>query len=307
MNVAIVGAGHAGLKHAKAYHKMDNAYLYIAHDLDINKCPELGVGNTSIRSICMNDSIKIVSICTPSNVRYELISELIDHDKHILVEKPLALNIEEAQDIIVDCKESNVVLGVVMQKRFNPNIQKLCGEVRAQTLGKPLIASQVVRWYRPTSYYRGWKGETDKGGSILINQAIHHIDILQWILGPVRSVFGYAETLGHKINTTDAVVATLKFESGAIGTLEASTVCYPKNAGEHLTILSEWGRRTIDTAWPHHEPIIRNFVESVRENREPVVTGEESLKSLKIALAIQKSSDIGKEVYIDTTLRTTCE
>ncbi len=214
-----------------------------------------------------------------------------------MIEKPLALSIEEAETIINHCR-NNVILAVVMQKRFNPDIQKLCGEVRAQTFGKPLIASMRVRWYRPTAYYQGWKQETDQGGSILVNQALHHIDILQWIMGPVRSVFGKVATLNHRINTSDSVVATLQFESGAIGTLEASTIAYPKNIGERLTVLSEWGHRTIDTKWPFHLPVIRNFVECVRENKEPMVKGEESLKSLKIALAIQESSDTGKEVFV---------
>ncbi len=296
MNVAIIGCGHAGKKHIDAYRNIDGVRIVRVFDIK-RKQNRYKNAITSIE-IANDRDIDVVSVCTPSNERHRIILNLSDNHKHILVEKPLALSMLKAKVIIKACKENNVILAVVMQKRFNPNIQKLCGEVRAQAFGKPLVASMVVRWYRPTSYYQGWKGETDKGGSILVNQALHQIDILQWILGPVHSVFGHVETLGHKINTTDAVVATLKFESGAIGTLEASTVCYPKNAGERLTILSEWGRRMIDTAWPHHEPIIRNFVECVRENREPMVTGEESLKSLKIALAIQESSDTGKEVFL---------
>ncbi len=298
MKVGIVGYGHAGKKHEKAYENIEGIEPII-YDVHQDRRPSFYPGTFGE---FIRQDLSAVSICTPSHVREELIDYFIREGIAILVEKPLALTVHEAQGIINNCKNMEVLLAVVLQKRFNPNIQKLCGEVHAQTFGKPLIASQVVRWYRPTSYYQGWKGETDKGGSILINQALHQIDILQWILGPVRSVFGHVETLGHKINTSDAVVATLKFESGAIGTLEASTVCYPKNAGEHLTILSEWGRRTIDTAWPHHEPIIRNFVECVRENRESAVTVEESLKSLKIALAIQESADTGKEVFIDMIL-----
>ncbi len=292
MKVGILGYGHAGKKHYSAYQIIDGTGEPIIYD------PYLETPSSRDPDEFFGNKPELVSICTPSYIRQYPIEECVKRGIQMLVEKPLALTVPRAENIIESCRERRIKLAVVMQKRFNPNIQKLCGEVRAQAFGKPLVASMVVRWYRPTSYYQGWKGETDKGGSILINQAIHHIDILQWILGPVRSVFGHVETLGHKINTTDAVVATLKFESGAIGTLEASTVCYPKNAGESLTILSEWGRRTIDTAWPHHEPVIRNFVECVRENREPMVTGEESLKSLKIALAIQESSDTGKEIFL---------
>jgi predicted dehydrogenase len=297
MNVAIIGCGHAGMKHAKAYHKIEGVDLRLACDLDIQKGNSLGTrGVATVSTIERDNSIKLVSICTPSHKRLDPITNL--KGNHILCEKPLALNIEDAQKIIEYCKEENVILGVVMQKRFSPDIQQLRGEILAGVLGKPLVANMSVRWCRPTAYYEGWKGETDKGGSILINQAIHHIDILQWVLGPVRSVFGYVETIGHKINTSDSVVATLKFESGSIAVLEASTVAYPKNIGESLTILSEWGHHTIDTAYPGHEPIIRNFVECVREKREPMVTGEESLKSLKIALAIQESSDTGKEIFV---------
>lgn len=257
MNVAIIGMGHAGKKHLQAYREIDGVNITSVYDCRTRLKNVYGSHfKYHFSDIYRSKDIDAVSICTPSDVRDRIIIPLTDEGKHILVEKPLALSVKESELLIDACKENNVILGVVMQKRFNPNIQKLCGEVRAQTFGKPLIASMVVRWYRPTSYYQGWHGETDQGGSILINQAIHHIDILQWILGPVRSVFGYARTLGHKTNTTDSVVATLQFSSGAIGTLEASTIAYPKNIGERLTILSEWGHRTIDTKWPHHEPVI---------------------------------------------------
>ncbi len=297
MNVGIIGMGHAGKKHLEAYREIEIAKVTLVHDIRDLK----GVYGSPFKTRLSNIDfalIDVVSICTPSHLRRERISGIVQRGIHLLIEKPLALTIEEAQEIIDHCKERNVILAVVMQKRFNPDIQKLCGEVRAETLGKPLIASMQVRWYRPTEYYQGWKQETDQGGSILINQAIHHIDILQWIMGPVRSVYGHVKTLGHKINTSDSVVATLEFQNEAIATLEASTIAYPKNAGESLTILSEWGHRTINTAWPHHEPVIRNFVECVRERKEPMVTGEESLKSLKIALAIQESSDTGTKVYL---------
>ena len=296
MNVAIIGCGHAGKKHLEAYGVIETTNVVESYD-PIKRSRFLNSTNWNSFSFHLRE-LDIVSICTPSNVRMAIIEKLANKVRSMLIEKPLALTIQEAQDIIATCHDTNTLLAVVMQKRFNPDIQKLCGEVRAETMGKPLIASMQVRWYRPTAYYSGWHGETDQGGSILINQAIHHIDILQWILGPVRSVYGHVKTLGHKINTSDSVVATFEFQNEAIATLEASTIAYPKNAGESLTILSEWGQRTIDTKWPYHEPIIRNFIECVKEMKEPMVTGEESLKSLKIALAIQESSDTGMKVYL---------
>ena len=297
MKAGILGYGHAGKKHKEAYDSIRGMIDLVIFDNDTNKQPQYQPPN---EGRFFNESwLKIVSICTPSYIRKVPIGTCAHKGINVLVEKPLALTLQEAQEIIDDCKYHGVILGVVMQKRFSPDIQQLRGEILAGVLGKPLVANMSVRWCRPTAYYKGWKGETDKGGSILINQVIHHIDILQWVLGPVRSVFGYVETVGHKINTSDSVVATLKFESGSIAVLEASTVAYPKNIGESLTILSEWGHHTIDTAYPGHEPIIRNFVECVREKREPMVTGEESLKSLKIALAIQESSDTGKEIFVE--------
>jgi predicted dehydrogenase len=290
MNVGIVGYGHAGKKHKRAYEKIKGIDKVEIHDT------ELGLYPATANMNFYRFERDIVSICTPSFERRAIVSGV--RKSNLLIEKPLALTVDEAQDIIDTCKEWGVILGVVMQKRFSPDVMQLRGEILAGVLGKPLIANMSVRWCRPHSYYKGWKGEKDKGGSILINQTLHHIDILQWVLGPCVSVFGYSETIGHKIGTTDAVVATLKFENGSLAVLEASTVAYPKNIGEKLTILSEWGHYEIDTAFPNHEPIIRNFVECVRENREPMVTGEESLKSLKIALAIQESADTGKEIFL---------
>jgi len=299
MNVAIIGCGHAGYKHVRAYQEIEGIREILIYDKRRITIPGGTTWKNTFSDIYYKkNNVEIASICTPSNIRFDVIDSLIDSGIHLLIEKPLALSIDMAEAIIRDCKEYDVILGVVMQKRFSPAIQQLRGEILAGVLGKPLVANMSVRWCRPTAYYKGWKGEADKGGSILINQCLHHIDILQWILGPVTSVFGYVETIGHKINTSDAVVATLKFESGSLAVLEASTVAYPKNIGETLTILSEWGHHTIDTAFPNHEPIIRNFVECVREKREPMGTGEEALKSLKIALAIQESSDTGKEIFL---------
>ena len=291
MNVGIIGYGHAGEKHRLAYMNIEGIGQPIIYDIEYGFYPDS-------EDKFFNEKPKIISICTPSYIRKDLILKCANRGIHVLVEKPLALTIDEAEEIILFYREREIQLGVVMQKRFSPAIQQLRGEILAGVYGKPLIANMSVKWCRPTSYYKGWKGDRCKGGSILINQALHHIDILQWILGSVTSVFGYVETIGHKINTTDAVVATLKFESGALAVLEASTVAYPKNVGESLTILSEWGHHTIDTAYQGHEPAIRNFVECVKEKREPMVTGEESLKSLKIALAIQESSDTGKEIFL---------
>lgn len=291
MKIGILGYGHAGKKHQRAYRSIDGIADPVIYD------PELGT-YPSKEFQFFNEKPEIVSICTPSYIRKKLVERCANHKIHILVEKPLALTIRVAEYIIEVCHNEDVKLGVVMQKRFSPDIQQLRGEILAGVYGKPLIANMSVRWCRPHYYYKGWKGDADKGGSILINQCLHHIDILQWVLGPCVSVFGYSETVGHKVDTTDAVVATLKFENGSLAVLEASTVAYPKNIGESLTVLSGWGHHTIDTAFPNHEPIIRNFVECVREKREPMVTGEESLKSLKIALAIQESSDTGKEIFL---------
>ena len=152
--------------------------------------------------------------------------------KHVVLEKPMALSLEDADRIITTAKATGVKLCVVLQNRYNPPMQDLRRVVDEGRLGRLILGNATVRWYRPQEYYEdGWHGTWAMDGGALMNQSIHHIDALQWLMGDVQSVFAYTATLAHKMEAEDTGVAVLRFANGAIGSVEGSTVTYPGEPG----------------------------------------------------------------------------
>src|SRR5881296_1125803 len=149
---------------------------------------------------------------------------------HVLTEKPIEINTARADALIEAAKKSNVQLGVIFQDRMKPHIRQLKNWIDQGLLGRPLIADARVKWYRPPEYYANsrWRGTLAlDGGGALINQGVHTVDLLLWLLGDVTRVQSKAITALHKIEVEDTLVATLEFSNGAIGTLEATTSVYP--------------------------------------------------------------------------------
>jgi len=203
------------------------------------------------------------------------------------------------------------------------------------------MGSAYTKWFRTKEYYDvgAWrKTWTEQGGGVLINQAIHAIDLLQWFMGPVDSLYGFMDTVGHKIEVEDTAVAALKFKNGAMGTIEGSTAVYPgfprrlEICGEKGSIVLKvdeielWAikgseikikgslredyidKRVGDASSgpvylspEHHRLQIKDFIEAIREDREPLVNGEEGRKAIEIIKAIYRSAKIGKEVKLPLT------
>jgi predicted dehydrogenase len=157
----------------------------------------------------------------------------------------------------------------------------------------------TVNWYRPDSYFKGWKGMLHLGGDIILNQIIHHIDILRFIFGEVESVFAYTmNTRPKKLRTVDVCVATLRFKSGLLATLDATTNCYPENDRTELTVITDKGVKRIEPIGTSHEHQIRHVVDCIREGKQPEVTGADALKSLEVAVALHRSAFTGKEIRL---------
>ncbi|MCU0242263.1 MAG: Gfo/Idh/MocA family oxidoreductase [Vicinamibacteria bacterium] len=276
-----------------------------------------------------------VLIGTPSGQHAELGLRAAEAGWHVLVEKPIDVTIEKARGLIEACRRQRVKLGVIFQARFLPDIERLRAAVKAGTLGRLLTADAYVKWYREPAYYAAaaWRGTRAlDGGGALINQAIHTIDLLQHLAGPVASVCGFADHLLHRgIEAEDTAVAALRFESGAMGVIEASTALYPgaarriELAGERGSVVfegnrvREWRLRepaqsgdaqpptaaaadgaadpmSIDVA-PHRKQI-EDFVAAIDEDRPPRVDGEEGLQALRIVLAIYRASTEGRSVAL---------
>jgi len=325
LNFGIIGCGRIAYKHAEAIKKNVKANLLCVCDIIEERAAEYKdkygaeAHFTDYRKMLEYSGLDVVNICTPSGMHAEMGIAAAQAGKHVIVEKPMALSLKDADDLIGACDESGVKLAVCFQNRFNPPVQKLRRALEEGRFGKLTHASAIVRWFRPQDYYdqAPWRGTRAMDGGCLMNQSIHNIDLLQWMMGPVESVFGYTATNLRKIECEDVGVAVLKFKNGALGVIEASTTIYPENLEETLNIFGEKGTvvlggiavNKIET-WKFadstdengaidqhqqdvpnvygfgHEALVEDFINAVINNSEPYITGREGRNALEVVLSI---------------------
>lgn len=325
LNFGIIGCGRIAYKHAEAIKNNEKANLLCVCDIIEERAAEYKdkygaeAHFTDYRKMLEYSGLDVVNICTPSGMHAEMGIAAAQAGKHVIVEKPMALSLKDADDLIGACDESGVKLAVCFQNRFNPPVQKLRRALEEGRFGKLTHASAIVRWFRPQDYYdqAPWRGTRAMDGGCLMNQSIHNIDLLQWMMGPVESVFGYTATNLRKIECEDVGVAVLKFKNGALGVIEASTTIYPENLEETLNIFGEKGTvvlggiavNKIET-WKFadstdengaidqhqqdvpnvygfgHEALVEDFINAVINNSEPYITGREGRNALEIVLSI---------------------
>jgi UDP-N-acetyl-2-amino-2-deoxyglucuronate dehydrogenase len=327
LNFGIIGCGRIAYKHAEAIKKNEKANLLYVCDIIEERAVDYknkyGAERyfTDYHEMLEMPDLDVVNICTPSGMHAEMGIAAAKAGKHVIVEKPMALSLKEADALLNACDENGVKLAVCFQNRFNPPVQKLRRALEEGRFGKLTHASAVVRWFRPQDYYAQapWRGTWAMDGGCLMNQSIHNIDLLQWMMGPVESVFGYTANNFRKIEAEDVGVAVLKFKNGALGVIEASTTIYPENLEETLAIFGEKGTvelggiavNKIDT-WKFadsqdenlemeqqdvpnvygfgHDALIEDFIRAVIEDRRPYIDGREGIKALRIVLGIYHSA-----------------
>ena len=337
----IIGAGMIGPFHAEAISQLDEAELIgVATTREKTAKPfaeKFGakVWYTDYHKLLRREDIDVVNICTPPFLNEEIAVAAARAGKHVIVEKPMAINLTEADRMITACRKSKVKLSVIFQTRFNESAQRIKKIIDEGKFGKLIMGDAYVKWFRTQEYYdsAAWRGTWDKeGGGALINQAIHTIDLLQWFMGEVDSLYALIDTAIHKIEVEDVAVAVLKFKSGAMGVIEGSTAIYPglprrlEIHGERGTVIFEgdkiklWdfvgsereGESEIKyyknkklgdaSSEPthfsaeNHKLQIKDFIEAIKEDREPLINGEEGRKSLEIVRAIYFSGRTGKVV-----------
>lgn len=340
MNFAIIGCGHITMRHAESLQALPNAELVAVCDTDeerVNKfAHSYGArAYTDYHDMLACSDIDVVTICVPSGLHTAIGQDVARAGKHVLVEKPIALTLEDADALIDTCKLQGVQLGVVLQNRFNPPMVALKKALNEKKLGRLLIGNATVRWYRPQSYYEvGWRGTWSMDGGILLNQAIHHIDALSWLIGDVHSVYAYMDTLNHDIEVPDVCVATIRFKNGAVANIEASTLTYPHNLEGSVAVFGEKGsvkvggtalnrtefwkvegqleeesqiltneyENTPESRGYSHQQQIAEMIQAVNENRQPSTSGEEARKSLELVLSIHESARLGQEILIESTM-----
>jgi predicted dehydrogenase len=281
--------------------------------------------------------VDVIVITTPSGTHLEPALAAIEAGKHVIVEKPLEITPERADRIIEAAESAGVKLATIFQNRFGSGAQRVKAAVDGRRLGRLVICSVAVKWFRSTDYYHTpWKGTWElDGGGALMNQAIHGVDLLQWLAGMPAEVTGWISHLVHAgIEADDTTVAALRFPSGALGTIEASTAVWP-GWSRRLELCGESGSICLEddriVRWDFLEPLpedvgiragleeaslgsgagdpaaisivghqrqIEDFVTAVRENRPPVVDGHEGRKAVALVHAIYESAKRGQSMRL---------
>jgi len=333
----IIGCGRIAPRHADTLADIPNAELVQVCDVIESRArtfaEKYGAAYClNYHELLANPEIDIVNICTPSGMHAEMTIAALKAGKHVIVEKPMAMNPADADRMIAAAQEADRKLCIVLQNRYNPPMQDFYHAVRDGKIGRVLLGSVTVRWYRPQEYYNdGWHGTRSMDGGALMNQSIHHIDALQWLVGvPVKSVFAYTATLAHQMEAEDAGVVVVKFENGALATIEGSTVTYPQNLEASVALFGEKGslkvggtalnrkvfwkiageiehekelltREEVDPPSVYgasHRHVIEDMLQAVEENREPQTNGAEGRKSLVLVNAMYESALSSREVFL---------
>lgn len=337
LNFALVGCGRISKRHSELLgsNQIDGARLIAACDVDERKALAIGQqfevpAYTDMHQMMQKESVDVVVVLTESGNHAKNVVDLARYGKHIVVEKPMALSLDDADAMIRACDEAGIKLFVVKQNRFNVPVLKLREAVEQGRFGRLVLGSVRVRWCRPQSYYdqASWRGTWKMDGGVLTNQASHHVDLLEWMMGDVDSVFARSTTALAKIEAEDTAVVTLKFRNGALGIIEATTAVRPKDLEGSISILGEGGTVVIggfavnkmDT-WnfvnqvsgdedvmdrysvnpPNvygfgHQAYYEHVVDCVKNNKRHLVDGLEGRRSLELINAIYESIETGKEV-----------
>jgi UDP-N-acetyl-2-amino-2-deoxyglucuronate dehydrogenase len=340
----IVGAGMISRFHAKALADVRGAKLVACADTAPGRAQAFGLENAcrgyeSLEEMLADPAVNVVTIATPSGAHMDPAVAAAKAGKHVLVEKPLEVTLKKCDRIIEACDKSGVKLGTIFPSRFHDSSKLMKQAVDGGRFGRLTLGDAYVKWYRTQQYYDSgaWRGTWAlDGGGALMNQAIHTVDLLTWLMGPVVEVQANTATLAHeRIEVEDVAVATLRFENGALGILEATTAAFPgylKRIELHGSTgsavleeedLKHWdfaqktrsdatiqrqmatrkstgGGAADPSAIGHHghAMLFQDFVDAIRKDRAPAVDGREGRRSVEIILAIYKAAQTGKKVTL---------
>ncbi len=335
--IALVGLGMAVTPHAKSLVDLqDGAEVVWAMSRSEKRRADFTARfpfpvTDDIEGIIADRSISAVGVLTPPNTHLELVSRLVKSGKHVLLEKPLDITTARAEALVAAGREAGVKIAVCLQHRFKPAAERLAAILAAQELGTIVSCSTKIPLWRPQTYYdepgRGAKARD--GGGVLITQGIHTLDLMLSLAGPVEDVCGYAMTSAvHRMETEDLACAAVRYRSGAIGTIEATTAAYPGDAeriefigakgtaalaGTALTVLRHDGRRedlapdasaggtgADPMAFPHdyHLGVWRDFLDAIDAPREPRISAREALKVHRLVDALLAAAESDRKIKV---------
>ncbi len=340
LKFALVGCGRIVSKHIEALIEIEEAEIVAVCDIDFSKAKKVSetIGVQAYASydemLSIHPEIDVVCILTPSGYHAMHVIDIVKkYKKHIVCEKPMALLLEDADEMIRICDENGVRLFIVKQNRYNLPVQKMREALEAGRFGKLVMGTVRVRWARHQSYYDqdSWRGTWELDGGVITNQASHHIDLLEWMLGEPVSVMAKTGTYLADIEVDDTAAAIIKFKNGAIGIVEATTAARPKDLEGSLSLMGEKGAVVIggfavnkmDT-WQFedeteeeskkildkyaetppnvygfgHKRYLEHVIECIKKNKSALVDGLEGRKSIELINAMYESSETGKEVFL---------
>lgn len=277
---------------------------------------------------------ELIAICTESGKHGQIALDCIEAGSNLIIEKPIALSLEEADAIIDKAKEKNVKVSACHQNRFNKSIQKIREAVIEERFGRLMHGTAHIRWNRGEDYYKQapWRGTWEQDGGALMNQCIHNIDLLRWMMGDdIEEVVGMTDNLKHNfIEAEDLGMALIKFSNGSYGIVEGTTNIYPNNleetlylfgvkgtvkaGGKSVNLIEEWqfadmldNSEEVKAKYQEnpptvygfgHNPLYADVIDAIKNNRDPYVTAEDGRRALELVLAIYKSAAEGKNVKL---------
>ncbi|HEY1465397.1 MAG TPA: Gfo/Idh/MocA family oxidoreductase [Terriglobales bacterium] len=338
MHVGLIGAGNITDTHARAALAIPGVELAAIYGENAEKVQRLckehgGAPYTDFQKFLAHRPMTFVVIGSPSGIHAVQGIEAARRGLHVLTEKPIDISTQQTDILIAETKKASVKLGVIYQDRFKPGIIFFKQLFTSGKLGKPILADARVKWYRPPEYYNQsrWRGVTSvDGGGALMNQGIHTIDLLLWLLGDVTAVQAQMKSALHKIESEDTLTALLEFANGTMGTLIATTSVYPgyprrlELSGSEGTIILENDRVIqVDLRTPldqpfaeeeadknpsassplisdvrGHKAVMEDFVRAIETGSHPACDGEEGRRSVALVEAIYEAARTGKRVLL---------
>lgn len=287
---------------------------------------------TDHQALIQNEKLDLVAICTENGKHGTIALDFIEAGCNLIIEKPIALSLEEADEIIKRAKEKNVKVSACHQNRFNQSVIEIRKALDQKRFGKLFYGTAHIRWNRGSEYYAGskWRGTWEHDGGALMNQCIHNIDLLRWMMGDdIIEVVGMTDNLNHPyIEAEDFGIALIRFANGSYGIVEGTTAIYPRNleetlylfgekgtvkaAGQSVNIIEEWQfsdalddsgevKERFNKNPPNvygygHTPYYADVIDAIKNDREPSITAEDGRRAVELILAIYKSAADGQSI-----------
>jgi len=337
LRFGLIGCGRIAKNHFDAIAQIPEASFVAVADVIEEKAAQaaeqyhVSKYYTSYIEMLEKENLDAVTICTPSGLHPQHGIDVADRKIHVITEKPMSINISDADELIKACDKNQVHLFVVKQNRLNSTMQLLKRAIDKNRFGRIYLAQSNVFWQRPQAYYDAekWRGTWEFDGGAFMNQASHYVDAIYWLLGNVDSVVATTSTMARRIEAEDTGCAILQFRSGIIATLNVTMLTYPKNFEGSITIIGEKGtvkvggvavnkiekwdfeeyddddRIATDANYqpPNvygfgHNPYYRNVVDVLLGKAKPSTDGRDGRKSVEIIQAIYQSAKLGKRINL---------